>query len=555
MSAQDPGEGIHIPGIRLDEVVGRGGMGVVYRAYQERLDRWIAVKVISPGAADDPAFRTRFEHESRLAAAIEHPNVLPVYDSGEVDGRLYIAMRLIEGSDLREAIARSQGLDPERVVKIVAAVADALDTAHARGLVHRDIKPANILLARPGQPREHAYLSDFGLSKRLASAGQTKTGTVVGTVDYMAPEQWRGDRVDGRADTYALGVVLFEALTGRVPYTRESDVAKLYAHLNDPVPAPSTARPGLPPALDAVVTRAMAKDPDDRFPSAGDLGRAATAALEGMAPPGSERTVARGPAAPGAPPPPGGPPPPETGPTAPLPRGDDRTVVDRPPTLPQPPLTPLGGPPPPPPPVGAPPPSQPPSGGGRSRWPLVALLAVVLVAVGAGGAIALSGGGGDGGKPTTTVAPPTTPTQKTTDTGGVTTPPPTTPENGVAEDRDAISGLLSRYEEAYTNQSRAEMGAVLTTDASREGFGSPGCIQEGKRQILDAYQNQWDQGTGAYDLSYDPGQIKVAGDSASLKRATYSISGGASNRIDFEFERTGADWLISRIDAIFQSCS
>jgi len=245
------------------------------------------VKIISPLVADDPAFRARFQHESLLAAAIEHPSVLPVYDTGEADGRLYIAMRLIDGTDLREAIGRSGGLHPARAVKILASVADALDAAHARGLVHRDIKPANILLARPGEPGEHAYLSDFGLSKRLASAGQTKTGEVVGTVDYMAPEQWRGDRVDGRADVYALGAVLFEALTGSVPYARDSDVAKLYAHLNDPVPAPSSVKPGTPPTLDAVVTRAMAKDPDERFPSAGDLGRAAGAALEGLPAPGS----------------------------------------------------------------------------------------------------------------------------------------------------------------------------------------------------------------------------------------------------------------------------
>ncbi len=158
MSAQDPGAGIVIPGVRLEGVIGRGGMGVVYRAYQERLDRWIAVKVISPDIADDPSFRARFEQESRLAAAIEHPSILPVYDSGEVDGRLYIAMRLIEGSDLRTAIARGGALEPARAARIVAQVASALDAAHARGLVHGDVKPANVLLARPGEPGEHAYL-------------------------------------------------------------------------------------------------------------------------------------------------------------------------------------------------------------------------------------------------------------------------------------------------------------------------------------------------------------------------------------------------------------
>jgi hypothetical protein len=547
MSVHEPGEGLQIPGVRLGEVVGRGGMGVVYRAYQERLDRWIAVKVLSPLLADDPAFRTRFEAESRVAAAIEHPNVLPVYDSGEVDGRLYIAMRLIEGSDLRDAVGRSGGLDPERAVRIVAAMADALDAAHTRGLVHRDVKPANILLARPGEQGEHPYLSDFGLTKRLTSVGQTKTGEIVGTVDYMAPEQWRGDRVEARADIYALGAVLFEALTGSVPYRRESDVAKLYAHLNDEVPVPSSVKGGIPAALDTVVARSMAKDPDDRFQSAGDLGRAARAALEGRSGPHDDRTVARGAAAPGggpAGPGGGGPPGPPTGPTVALPAGgrDTPTRLDSPP----PGLTPPAGPGPGPPrrPAAAPPPEAPRSPKRRSRAPLVALLAVVLVAAGAGGAIALSGGKGDGGDTTTS--------GDGAKTAGKTTP--VAPSSDLAADRVAIEDVMSTYESAYNDKSRDEMGSILADDVNREGFGSPDCKQNGREAVLDAYESQW-AGTGTYQLSYDPSTIKVSGDTASVTNAKYSIDGGALRRIDFRFRRVGDKWLISRIDAIFQSCS
>jgi SnoaL-like domain len=330
--------------------------------------------------------------------------------------------------------------------------------------------------------------------------------------------------------------VLFEALTGKVPYTRESDVAKLYAHLNDPVPAASTSKQGVPPALDAVVSRAMAKDPDERFPSAGDLGRAATAALQGVPAPAGEQTVARGEAAP-----PG--PAPATGPTVPL---APATIVDRQAGgPPPPPLTPPPGP------IGRPPAPPSPAPRRRARWPLVALLALVLVALGAGGAIALSGGGDDDGG--TTITDPAVQNRPPTDTGGSTPTPP--PEDDVAADRDAISATLSRYEQAFTDQSPSDMGAVFTPDASREGFGSPDCLQNGRDQIVQAYQSQWDAGAGAYDLSYDPSDIEVSGDRASLERAQYSIAGGSPGRIDFDFERSGDEWLISRIDAIFQSCS
>jgi serine/threonine protein kinase len=294
----DPRIGTVIGGYRIEAGIGRGGMGVVYRAEQLGLGRQVAVKLIAPEFAEDPDFRQRFERESRLAASIEHPNVIPVHEAGEVDGVLYIAMRYVEGTDLR-ALLQGQGrLEPPRAAYIVSQVAAALDAAHAYGLVHRDVKPANVLIASVGG-REHAYLTDFGLTKHTTSlGGLTKTGAVVGTIDYVAPEQIQGDALDARTDVYALGCVLHQALTGQVPYVRDSDVAKMYAHLSEPPPTATSLVPGLPGELDGVIARAMAKDPDARYPSAGDLGRAALAATERRAPAEPERSVATGEAAP-----------------------------------------------------------------------------------------------------------------------------------------------------------------------------------------------------------------------------------------------------------------
>ncbi len=293
----DLSPGSEFAGYRIEAVAGQGGMGVVLRATQLALDRPVALKVIVPELADDLDFRARFKRESLLAASIDHPNVIPVYEAGESDGWLFISMRWVEGSDVRSLIARAGSLDPERAVTIVERVGAALDAAHNHGLVHRDVKPANVLTT--GGAEEHVYLTDFGLTKRAASAGGlTHTGHFVGTADYAAPEQIRGERPDARADVYALGCMLYQAVTGRVPFDRDSEVAKMYAHLNDPPPAISQVAPHLPAALDAVVERALAKDPADRFPSAGDLARAARAALAGTAVVGPERSLATGVAAP-----------------------------------------------------------------------------------------------------------------------------------------------------------------------------------------------------------------------------------------------------------------
>jgi hypothetical protein len=288
-------EGAVFAGHRIQAVAGRGGMGVVYRARQLDLDRTVALKLIAPQLAQDDEFRERFLAESRGAAAIDHPNVIPIYYIGEAEDQLYIAMRYVEGDDLRTLVRREGGLPPARAAHIVSQVAAALDAAHARGLVHRDVKPANVLL----DAGDHAYLTDFGLTKRLASAAAaTRPGGWVGTLGYVAPEQIRGERIDARADVYALGCVLFHALTSRSPYDRDSDEATLWAHLNEPPPPLRSLAPGVPRQFEEVVDRALHKDPAARYPSAGDLGRAALAAAgkrEALAP---ERSVARGTAAP-----------------------------------------------------------------------------------------------------------------------------------------------------------------------------------------------------------------------------------------------------------------
>jgi serine/threonine protein kinase len=321
----DPGV---FAGCRIEAEAGRGGMGVVYCATHLALDRRVALKLLAPDLAHDHGFRARFQQESRLAARIDHPNVVDIYEAGEDADRLYIEMRWVDGSDLRKEIGDHGRLAPARAAEIMAQVADALDAAHALGLVHRDVKPANILLGtRHG--REHASLTDFGLTKRVESAGGlTQTGQWVGTLDYVAPEQIRGEKVDARADVYALGGVFAHALTGHVPFDRDSDVAKMWGHINDPPTKPSTVVPGIAPELDAVVLRAMAKDPDDRFQSAGDLGRAALAAVEGRLPHAPERMVARGDAAPD-----GGTPAPTAGSPAVAP-AEPPTAPPEPPTAP-----------------------------------------------------------------------------------------------------------------------------------------------------------------------------------------------------------------------------
>src|SRR4051794_1858768 len=287
--------GCLVAGYRIESLIGRGGMGVVYRAVQAKLDRVVALKVIVPELLDDDNVRRRFLSEARSAASVDHPHVIPVYDAGEQDGVAYIAMRYVDGDDLRTLVRRGGPLDPAEAAELVAQAGAALDAIHRAGFVHRDVKPANLLV----DPERHVYLTDFGLAKAALTHG-TSTGQWVGTLDYVAPEQIRGGRIDARADVYALGGVLFFALTAKVPFERDGDEAKLWAQLSAPPPVPTAVRRGLRGQFDVAVARAMAKTPEERYPSAGDLGRAARAAVLGRAPSEPERLGARGAGAPDA---------------------------------------------------------------------------------------------------------------------------------------------------------------------------------------------------------------------------------------------------------------
>ena len=258
----EPAIGSTLAGYRIDSLIARGGMGVVYRATQLTLERTVALKVISGELAGKEGFRERFLRESRLAASLDHPSVVPVYDAREEDGELIVAMRLVEGGDLRRLIDREGPLEPERAIALLGQIAEALDAAHAAGIVHRDVKPHNILVEG-----ERAYLSDFGLAKAFEETGGGAGASIVGTVEYMAPEQWRGERVDPAADVYSLGCVLYEALTGIVPYARKD----------------ADTEPEMPEGIDAVIERAVAKDPVDRYRTAVEL-IAAAAEREGATP-------------------------------------------------------------------------------------------------------------------------------------------------------------------------------------------------------------------------------------------------------------------------------
>ena len=268
-------------GYRIDRRIGRGGMGVVYLATDLALERSVALKVLAEELAKQPGFQRRFVGESKLAASLDHPNVIPIYAAGEHDGVLYIAMRFVPGQDLRTLLREEGRLEPERAARLVAQVGSALDAAHAHGLVHRDVKPANVLMGA----EDHVYLTDFGLSKRVAADSEaTRTGMVLGTLDYVAPEQIRGHDVGPFTDVYSLGCMTVHLLTGQVAYPIETEEGKLWAHFSEPPPLPSARVPELGRRFDSLVARALAKRPEDRFATAGELGAAMLAAAGASAP-------------------------------------------------------------------------------------------------------------------------------------------------------------------------------------------------------------------------------------------------------------------------------
>ena len=272
---QPVGIGTDFLGYRIEELIGRGGMGVVYRAYDLRLKRTVALKLVAPRLARDEQFRERFAREAELVMSLEHPNVVPIYDAGDVDGRVYLAMRLVDGTDLGSLLRTEGALDPDRAMAICVQIAAALDAAHQRGLVHRDVKPSNVLLDSSG----HVYLADFGLTRSLDDEGGAGEDSFVGTPAYLAPEQLEGRTVDGRADVYALGCVLYECLTGEPVFLRGTRLAVAWAHLEEEPPRASRRRAGLPDAVDPVIGRALAKEPGERFATCEALVAAAQDAL------------------------------------------------------------------------------------------------------------------------------------------------------------------------------------------------------------------------------------------------------------------------------------
>jgi serine/threonine-protein kinase len=297
--------GSELAGYRIEAAIGRGGMSRVYRAEHLRLGRLVALKLLGPDLAADPVFRARFEREWRIAAALRHPHIVPIYDAGDEDGVLYIAMLLVEGGDLSALLRERGAMDPDRALDVLAQVASALDAAHEQHLIHRDLKPSNVLLAtgRAADRSDHAYLADFGLMRSIATNSElTLTGSYLGTPGYSSPEQIAGHAIDTRADVYALGCMLFECLTGSVPFPRDTEMAAIAAHLTEPPPSAHAMRPDLPAAIDSVLARGLAKTPEGRYSTAPELIDAAKAAFASSA-----ATVALAPAVvPGFPPSPPG---------------------------------------------------------------------------------------------------------------------------------------------------------------------------------------------------------------------------------------------------------
>ncbi|MFK8909599.1 serine/threonine-protein kinase [Streptomyces sp. YS-3] len=285
--------GRRIAGYRIEGEVGRGGMAVVYRARDLRLERTVALKLLAPELARNDTFRRRFTHESRVAAAIDHPHIVPVFEAGETDGVLYIAMRYVAGRDLRALLDQEGPLPVATAARIAAQVASALDAAHEHDLVHRDVKPGNILVA-PGTDSdhpEHVYLTDFGLTKKsLSLTGFTTVGQFVGTLDYVAPEQISGRPVDGRCDVYSLACVVYETMAGTPPFQRDDDMALLWAHQYDQPPALTERRPDIAAGVDGVMAKALAKIPDDRYDSCLAFVAALRAAAKGVGPGGHPPT-------------------------------------------------------------------------------------------------------------------------------------------------------------------------------------------------------------------------------------------------------------------------
>ena len=497
--------GSDFAGYRVEALVGRGGMGIIYRGTDLRLDRPVAIKLIAAERATDAHSRQRFEREARLTAAIDHPNVIPIYAAGEEDGHLYLVMRYVSGTDLAGLLKANGGLEPERAARITAQVAEALDAAHTAGLVHRDIKPANVLLAG-----DHIYLSDFGITRAVDSGTRlTDSGQWLGTVDFCSPEQLRGERTDARSDVYALGCLLYATLTGSPPHHRDTPAATMLAHLNDRPPRPSLTA-GVPAGFDEVIDRALAKAPSERYPSAGDLGRAAIAAASGRTLAGPWRSVARGPAAPetqtrplsaasdGAP---GG-----TSGTPGTARGNGSREADPPGLGPRPKVAPTQ--------IDWRPQPGPELPRPRRRIALKVALGIgaIAAAVAAAGAVLLSD-------------------SKARSPGPLTT--------------GEVAGVVRAFASAYGHRDPQALGALLAPNVERV---SPGAMQRGSGAVLADYQDQLtDRTIDAYrveGLRIYPGWVgRGSAEYLVLRAGQLPVSG----HVVFGIERVGGRALIGLI--------
>ncbi|MGI8461953.1 MAG: protein kinase domain-containing protein [Solirubrobacterales bacterium] len=502
------------------EIAGQGGMGIVYRARQLTLERIVALKVIAPDVADAPDFKTRFQRESRLAASIDHPHVVSIYSAGELEGRAYIAMQWVDGTNLDQLVGAGRPLAEPRVRTITTQLAEALAAAHSTGLVHRDIKPPNVLV-RSIAGADHSYLTDFGIARRvdIGATGLTKTGQTVGTVGYMAPEQIRGDRSDGRADLYSLGCVLYQCLTGHRPFERDSEVAVMFAHVNDPRPMPSSLRPELA-AYDGLMTKALALDPGDRFQTGVEFATALRAVGSGLGA-GAETTVA------GAFPPPLRSPGDETrpGPTAELPEGS---------------------------PAPPPPSSQPERAPGTGKKIAIGLGAVLVLAAIAFGGLRATGlfEGGESGRAVDDKNTTTTADSGDGDGGGGGSGGAGGSGATTKADAAEIESTLENYAAAFTNKDIGAMKELLTDDVSRRGLGAGGCTTtNGIDDVLATYKQQFALNPGAYDITDTSASgSNIDGNSASIDTG-YTLGSGASGTISFDLSRSGSSWLISNIVA------
>ncbi|MET0474333.1 MAG: serine/threonine-protein kinase [Mycobacterium sp.] len=521
-------EGTMFGHYRLLRLIGKGGMGEVYEAEDTVKDRTVALKLLPEGASHDAVFRKRLQREAHSAGRLQEPHVVPIHDYGEIDGVLYVDMRMITGSDLRKVLKNFGPMTPARAVAIVRQVASAIDAAHESGIMHRDVKPENILITRD----DFAYLVDFGIANAATDEKLTELGTAVGTYAYMAPERFTNDEVTYRADIYALACVLYECLSGSQPFGGDSVSVVITAHLMQPVPRPSVQRPGIPDAFDGVIARGMAKKPDERFATAGDLANAATDALTPRDKDQAATILQRGEAAtmpegvplasgatmaaPTTPPPPGyapsfgtTPPPGATPPPAPYgatPPPFGTTPPPPPPygatpgafpATPPPPYGFTGGPPPPggPPPWNQPPPGPNPPGGKKTPWAAIAVIGVVLLLVlGAIGTFFLTRSDSADAPPvSTTLTRPSTAREKPTKTR-TTTPRTTEPGDPSGFDAQLMALIPPDYPTSECEKATPPApGALATVDCKQSSQpGGPGAARYSIFANKDMLSQQFD---------------------------------------------------------------